>query len=145
VSLADPARREVVPTGPGRPAGVAVRGRDAWVTDVAGGRLLQVVAGGQALRRPRVLATGLNRPQAVVARRDGLVVLEAGAGRVLELSRSGRVRTVLARGLTPANPPLPGRPTDGLWAGLAVDRRGDVLVSDPLTNRVLRVRAPRDG
>jgi len=140
VPAADPARREVLLEGESSPAGIAVSGGDAWVTDVAGGRVLQVASGGRALPRPRVLAAGLDRPQAIAVRGGALVVVEAGAGRVVEVRRADRARRVLLRGLTPANPPLPGRPTDGVWAGLAVDPRGGVLVSDPLTNRVLRLR-----
>jgi len=142
IDAADPSRRRTVVRDVGSPAGLAVRRGTAWATDIAGGRVLQIARGGRILPRPRVVAAGLDRPQAIAARGGGLVVVETGAGRVVELRPDGRRRT-LTSGLTPANPPLPGRPTDGSFAGVAVDRGGAVYVSDPLTNRVLRIGGPR--
>jgi len=83
VSGTDPARRKTVLQGAGSPAGLAVRGGEAWVTDIEGGRVLRLADDGRILRRPRTVATGLHRPQAIAAHRRGLVVVEAGAGRVV--------------------------------------------------------------
>lgn len=135
VPLADPFAVEVVAEGLGAPAGLAVRDGAVWVTDIAGGRVLRL-RGGAA----EVVAAGLDRPQGIALRGRDLVVVESGAGRVTALRQDGGRRRTLATGLTPANPPLPGRPTDAIFFGVAVDRGGVVYAADPFTNRVLRLR-----
>jgi len=140
LAVENPGRRDVVAAHLGSPTGLAARDGDLWVTDVAGGRVLQLAQRGRALRRPRVVARGLDRPLAIAVEGHRLAVLESGAGRVVEL-RPGRARRVLTDDVTPLNPPLPGRPTDGTFAGLAF-ADGALLVADPIGNRVLRV-APR--
>jgi len=142
VPLADPAAREVVTEAAGSPGGIVRDGRDVWVTDTAGGQVLEVIDRGRSLAEPRVRASGLDRPQGIAVSGREVVVVEAGAGRVTAIRPDGRRRT-LDVALTPANPALPGLPAT--LAGIAAGPGGTVYVADPLTNRVVPVDLRRRG
>lgn len=144
VRLDAPGSREVVTRAAATPAGLAVSGRDVWVSDVSGGTVLQIIRDGAPLEPALVVASGLSRPQGLVADgQGGLVVLETGAGKVSRIGLSdGQVR-VLTDTLQPANPPLPGTPTDSFTQGITASADGTLYVSDPLANRVLRIRPAR--
>ncbi len=136
VPLADPAAREVVTEAAGSPGGIVRDGHGVWVTDTAGGRVLQVLDRGRPLPTPRVLAAGLDRPEGIAVSGREVVVVEAGPGRVTAIRPGGR-RRALDVALTPANPPLPGLPAT--LAGIAAGPGRTVYVADPLTNRVVPV------
>ncbi|MGL5929206.1 MAG: hypothetical protein ACRCY8_09730, partial [Dermatophilaceae bacterium] len=121
------------------PAGLAGDDGNAWVTDLARGTIVQIAARGRLLERARTIAWGLDRPTTLDVVGDELIVLESGAGRLRSIDIASGRSTVLATGLTPADPPLPGRPTDGVVAGISAADNRTIYVSDPLTNRVLRI------
>jgi sugar lactone lactonase YvrE len=123
------------------PPSDATRAAEApWlVTDFAGGRLLQVLATTGAVQ---VLATGLEAPTGAVRMRDGrLAVVEAGAGRVVAIDAQSGVRTLLASGLATSLDGL-DLPAD-TPAGIAVGANGDLYVSCPGNNSIVRLRVRR--
>jgi sugar lactone lactonase YvrE len=95
--------------GLGVPAGLAATDDDLWVGDWATGRVLQLVADGQPLARPRVVAEHLAAPEGLAVGPDGsLLVVESGAGRLSRIDlRTGRVSTV-ADGLALGAQGIPG-------------------------------------
>ena len=116
-----PDERQVVADGLGAPAGLAAHDGDLYVTDNAGGRLLQVAAAGEPLEEPREVATGLVRPEGVDIGADGaLYVVEAEAGRVTRIDPESGATEVVAEDLELQVPSQGAFPHTMLFNGIAV-------------------------
>jgi sugar lactone lactonase YvrE len=136
----DPAERVTLAAGLEVPAGLAATDDDLWVGDWATGRVLQLVADGRPLARPRVVAGRLAAPEGLAVAPDGsLLVVESGAGRLVRIDRkTGRVSTV-ADGLALGAQGIPGlMPTWG-FNGVAVGPSGAVYVSGDKANVLDRI------
>jgi sugar lactone lactonase YvrE len=137
---ADPDERVTLATRLGVPAGLAATDGDLWVGDWATGRVLQLVADGQPLARPRVVARGLTAPEGLAVAPDrSLLVVEGGAGRLSRIDlATGRVSTV-ADGLALGAPSIPGlAPPTWIFNGVAVGQSGAVYVSGDKANVLYR-------
>jgi DNA-binding beta-propeller fold protein YncE len=136
---ANPAERVTLAAGLGVPAGLAATDDDLWVGDWATGSVLQLVADGQPLARPRVMARRLAAPEGLAVAPDGrsLLVVESGAGRLSRIDlKTGRVSTVadgLALGAQ-GIPGVPGVPPTWSFNGVAVGPSGAVYVSGDKAN-----------
>jgi hypothetical protein len=137
---ADPAERATLATGLGVPAGLAATNDDLWVGDWATGRVLQLVADGQPLARPRVVAQGLAAPEGLaVAPGRSLLVVESGAGRLARIDlATGRVSTV-ADGLALGAQGIPGLVPTWIFNGVAAGRSGAIYVSGDKANVLYRL------
>ena len=117
----NPDERQVVADGLGGPAGLAAHDGDLYVTDNAGGRLLQVAAAGEPLEEPRVVTTGLIGPEGVDADADGILyVVEAEAGRVTRIDPESGATETVAEGLELQVPSQGAFPPTMLFNGIAV-------------------------
>jgi sugar lactone lactonase YvrE len=138
----NPAERATLAAGLGVPAGLAATEDDLWVGEWATGRVLQLVADGQLLARPRVVARHLAAPEglAVAAGGSRLLVVESGAGRLLRIElATGRVTTV-AEGLALGAQGIPGlAPTTWGFNGVAVGHSGAIYVSGDKANVLYRL------
>jgi sugar lactone lactonase YvrE len=135
---ANPADRVTLAAGLGVPAGLAATNDDLWVGEWASGSVLQLVANGRPLARPRVVARRLAAPEGLAVAPDGsLLVVESGAGRLVRINlKTGRVSTVadgLALGAQ-GIPGVPGVPPTWSFNGVAVGPSGAVYVSGDKAN-----------
>jgi sugar lactone lactonase YvrE len=141
---ANPAERVTLAAGLGVPAGLAATDDDLWVGDWGTGSVLQLVADGRPLARPRVVARRLAAPEGLAVAPDGrsLLVVESGAGRLSRIDRkTGRVSTVadgLALGAQ-GIPGVPGVPPTWSFNGVAVGQSGAVYVSGDKANVLYRL------
>ena len=105
-----PNDRETLAEGLRVPAGLVAHGVSLFVSEQGGGRILQLVDGGETLRPPREIASGLDGPEGIAIRDDMLFIIEAGAGRVTRMGVDGGNREVLAEGLELQIEPQVGMP-----------------------------------
>jgi glucose/arabinose dehydrogenase len=117
------------------PAGLAATADDLWVSARGSGRVLQLVADGRPLVRPREVATDLAAPEGLAVAPDGgLLVVESGARRLSRIDlATGRVSTV-ATGLALGAPGVPGLPPTWIFNGVAVGPSGAIYVSGDRAN-----------
>jgi len=146
VSAADPEVRETLAEGLDTPAGLAATDDDLWVSEWGAGRVLQIVADGEALSEPVPVATGLSFPEGLALTPGGsLLVVEAGAGRLsrIELA-TGEVSTI-AEGLQLGAEGVPGFP--GIWGfnGVAVGPSGTIYVTGDIGNVLYRIEAVEEA
>ncbi len=135
VGGANPAERVTLAAGLGIPAGLAATDDGLWVGDWATGRVLQLVADGQPLARPRVVARRLAAPEGLAVAPDrSLLVVESGAGRLSRIDlTTGRVSTV-ADGLALGAQGIPGLVPTWIFNGVAVGQSGTIYVSGDKAN-----------
>ncbi len=117
------------------PADLALVDDRIFLLDTNNNRLIEIDAGGdvvQELDVPGYSGPALQNPMAMTAHGGKLYVANSGAGNVIVLTTEGVVETVITPSIAPAEHPL--RPL-----GIAVDRNGDIFLSDPDNHRVLRL------
>jgi sugar lactone lactonase YvrE len=141
VSPADPARRRVLASGLGVPAGLAASDGSLWVSDWATGMVLQIAAGGTVLPSPLLVAEGLEYPEGLAVDTNGdLLVVEAEAGRLTRINlRTGAV-TVEAGGLAPC---LVSDDPTWIFNGVAVGPSGTIYVTSDTDAAVYRIARQR--
>lgn len=142
VSAADPDLRETLAEGLDTPAGLAATDDDLWVSEWGAGRVLQIVADGEALSEPVPVATGLSSPEGLAVTPGGsLLVVEAGAGCLSRIDpATGEVSTI-AEGLQLGAEGTPGFP--GIWGfnGVAVGPSGTIYVTGDTGSVLYRIEA----
>jgi sugar lactone lactonase YvrE len=140
VQGANPAERVTLAAGLGVPAGLAATDDDLWVGDWATGRVLQLVADGRLLARPRVVARRLAAPEGLAVAPDrSLLVVESGAGRLSRIDpRTGRVSTV-ADGLALGAQGIPGLLPTWIFNDVAVGPSGTIYVTGDKANVLYRL------
>jgi sugar lactone lactonase YvrE len=146
VSAADPEVREMLAEGLDTPAGLAATDDDLWVSESGAGRVLQIVADGEALPEPVRVATGLSSPEGLTLTPGGsLLVVEAGAGRLSRINtRTGEVSTV-AEGLKLGAEGIPGFPATWGFNGVAVGPSGTIYVTGDIGNVLYRIEAVEEA
>jgi sugar lactone lactonase YvrE len=135
---ANPAERVTLAAGLGVPVGLAATDDDLWVGDWAAGSVLQLVADGRPLARPRVVARRLAAPEGLAIAPDrSLLVVESGAGRLSRIDlKTGQVSTVadgLALGAQ-GIPGVPGVPPTWSFNGVAVGQSGALYLTGDKAN-----------
>ena len=101
VSMSDLDDRETIASGFIFPAGLAVDGGNAYVSDTVLGAVFQIIREGEVLAVPHRVADGLAGPEGIALRSAGnhLLVVEGATASLKEINlRSGKVKTI-ARGL----------------------------------------------
>lgn len=137
----DPVDREILAEGIAVPTGLASQGGDLWVADAVTGRLLQIVADGQALAEPLPVAEGLVGPEGMAVARDGrLLVVEAGAGRLTAIEPATGAAETIAEGLDLGAPGIEGMPPSWIFNGVTVDSSGAIYVTGDIARVVYRIR-----
>lgn len=110
------------------PAGIAVFGNDAWVSDWATGIVWQIIEDGNILASPAPVATELNHPEGIVVYENSLFVVEAGSGTVTQINlATGEKYTVIENlpiGITAPT----GYPPTWMFNGIDVDTSGRLFV-----------------
>jgi sugar lactone lactonase YvrE len=142
VSAADPEVRETLAEGLDTPAGLAATDNDLWVSERATGRVLQIVADGEALPEPVPVATGLSSPEGLaLTPGGGLLVVEAGAGRLSRIDPATGEASAIAEGLQLGAEGPPALP--GVWGfnGVAVGPSGTIYVTGDIGNVLYRIEA----
>lgn len=89
--------RETIASGFIFPAGLAVYGGDAYVSDTVLGAVFQVIRDGEVLAEPQMVADGLAGPEGIALRSGGnhLLVVEGATSSLKEINlRSGKVKTI---------------------------------------------------
>ncbi len=117
------------------PADVAVVDDRIFVLDTNNNRILEIDAGGDILQELDVhgdSGPALLNAMAMTAHGGKLYVSNSGAGNVIVLTTEGVVEGVITPKIAPTEHPL--RPL-----GIAVDRNGDIFLSDPDNHRVLHL------
>jgi sugar lactone lactonase YvrE len=142
VSAADPEAGETLAEGLDTPAGLAATDDDLWVSEWGAGRVLQIVADGEALPEPVPVATGLSSPEGLALTPGGsLLVVEAGAGRLSRIDlATGEVSTI-AEGLQLGAEGAPGFPAIWGFNGVAVGPSGTIYVTGDIANVLYRIEA----
>jgi sugar lactone lactonase YvrE len=141
-SAADPEVRETLAEGLDTPAGLAATDDDLWVSEWGTGRVLQIVADGEALSEPVLVATGLSSPEGLALTPGGsLLVVEAGAGRLSRIDLATGEVSAIAEGLQLGAEGIPGFP--GTWGfnGVAVGPSGTIYVTGDIGNVLYRIEA----
>ncbi len=137
-----PDERSTIATDLGAPTGLATVGGDLYVTDRAGGRLLQIGAAGEPLDAPRLVADGLEGPEGIDIGPDGRIYLvEADAARVITIEPDSGAATVLAEGLEIHAPAQANFPESWIFNGIAAGE-GKVYVSGDRANVVYEIVVP---
>ncbi|HVP57670.1 MAG TPA: hypothetical protein VMU02_06195 [bacterium] len=133
----EPRKRVTLAKGLAAPAGLAAAGDDLWVADWATGRVLQLVAGGKSLGKPRTVASGLSYPEGLAVDRDGsLLVVEPEIGKLDRIDvATGEVRTV-AEGFTPC---LQDDHPTWIFNGVAVGPSGAIYLTSDVDNLLYRI------
>lgn len=142
VRAADPEARETLADGLATPAGLAATDDDLWVSEWGAGRVLQIVADGEALPEPVQVATGLSFPEGLAPTSGGsLLVVEAGAGRLSRIDQATGTVSTIAEGLQLGAEGAPSFP--GIWGfnGVAVGPSGTVYVTGDIGNVLYRIEA----
>lgn len=120
------------------PAGLVAHDGSLFVSEQGGGRILQLVDGGETLHPPREIASGLDGPEGIAIRDDMLFIVEAGAGRVTGTGVDGSNREVLANGLELQIEAQVGMPATNLFNGIAVSAE-EIFVSGDRTNVIYAI------
>lgn len=142
VSAADPEVRETLAEGLDTPAGLAATDDDLWVSEWGAGRVLQIVADGEALSEPTPVVTGLSSPEGLALTLGGsLLVVEAGAGRLSRIDLATGEASTIAEGLQLGAEGTPGFP--GIWGfnGVAVGPSGAIYVTGDMASVLYRIEA----
>jgi len=145
MSAADPAERVTLVDAEGGlavPAGLTATDDDLWVSDLATGMVLQLVADGKLLEKPIPVATGLAFPEGMAVAPDGsLLVIETGAERLLRIDlATGKVSTV-AEEIKVGLPDTKGFPP--MLSSVAVGPSGTIYIASDINNQLLVIR-PED-
>lgn len=114
MSLSDPDKRETIASGFFFPAGLAVHGGNAYVSDTVLGAVFQIIRDAEVLQAPEMVADGLAGPEGIALRAGGnkLLVVEGATSSLKEIHlRSGKVKTIAAElGFQPSvGPELPAQ------------------------------------
>ncbi len=137
-----PDERSTIASDLGLPTGLATADGDLFVTDRAGGRLLQIGVSGAPLVPPRLVADGLEGPEGIDIGSDGrLYLVEADAARVIAIDLDSGARTVLADGLEIHAPAQANFPESWIFNGIAAGE-GKVYVSGDRANVVYEIIVP---
>ena len=106
------------------------QGNNLWVADWFRGKILQVIADGKALARPKVVVRGLDRPEGIAIAQDGsLLAVESGIGRLDKINPSSGEKIVLAENLKTGEKPGFKAAPSYYFSGVAVGSDGSIYVS----------------
>jgi sugar lactone lactonase YvrE len=114
VSLSNLESRETIAAGFYFPAGLAVAGGNAYVSDTVQGAVFQIIRDGEVLAEPEMVAGDLAGPEGIALRSGGnhLLVVEGATSSLKEINlRSGKVKTIATElGFQPSvGPELPAQ------------------------------------
>lgn len=122
------------------PAGLEQIDGRVYVSDFVAGTISVIFEAGAAVSPPRVIASGLAGPQGLaVVGGDRLAVVEAGPGRVTLVDPVSGATQVVSDELAPAADPIPGLAPTVFVDDVTILPDGDLVVSDPRNNRILRI------
>jgi sugar lactone lactonase YvrE len=127
ISSAESEGRSTVAGGLGVPVGLAASDDDLWVSDWATGMVLQIMADGEKLSRPRITARGLTRPEGLALDGDGtLLVREGETGCLKRIDPVTGSVTAVATGLPTC---LMGDHPTWVFNGVAVGPSGTIYIT----------------
>jgi len=122
----------------GEPFGVAVRGRDVFVSDGTGGKIWRIGAD----ERPVEYARGLNTPSAIAFDKDGsLIVADTGSHTVRKIAANGVVTIIAGADGQPGDadgPALSAR--FNAPVGVSVLPDGAIAVADTYNDKIKVIR-----
>ena len=123
------------------PSGMAAEGENLYVAEWFKGEILQIVADGQVLAKPKVVASGLEQPEGLAFTRDGaLLAIESTIGRLVKIDPVSGKKTVLAEHLkTGLKPGFKAAPSY-VFSGVSVGSDGSIYVSCDAGNEVVKVK-----
>lgn len=123
------------------PAGMAAQGNNLYVAEWYRGEVLQIVADGKALDKPKVVAKGLERPEGIAFAKDGsLLVVESEIGRLDKIDLASGKKTVLAEHLKTGEKAGFKAVPSYLFSGVAVGSDGSIYVSCDEATEVVKVK-----
>lgn len=123
------------------PSGMAAAGKNLYVAEWFKGEILQIVADGQLLSKPKVVAKGLKQPEGIAMAKDGsLLAIESTIGRLVKINPANGKKTILAENLkTGLKPGFKAAPSY-VFSGVTVGSDGSIYVSCDAGNEVIRVK-----
>jgi sugar lactone lactonase YvrE len=141
VSISPDGKRQTLTDGMDYPCGIAKQGKNVWVADWVRGEIVQVIADGKALAKPRVAASGLEQPEGIAIAKDGsLLAVESKIGRLVKINPGNGEKIVLAENLkTGLTPKLIAAPSY-YFSGVTVGSDGSIYVSCDKGREVVRVK-----
>lgn len=123
------------------PAGMAAQGNNLWVAEWYRGQILQVVADGKVLSKPKVVASGLEEPEGIAVAKDGsLLAVESKIGRLVKIDPASGKKTVLADHLKTGEHPAFLAAPSYYFSGVTVGADGAIYVSCDEGREVVRVK-----
>ncbi|HOE17104.1 MAG TPA: SMP-30/gluconolactonase/LRE family protein [Syntrophorhabdaceae bacterium] len=123
------------------PSGMTAQGKNLYVAEWFKGEILQIVADGQVLAKPKVVASGLKQPEGLAFAKDGsLLAIESAIGRLVKIDPASGKKTVLAEHLkTGLKPGFKAAPSY-VFSGVSVGSDGSIYVSCDQGNEVVKVK-----
>ncbi len=123
------------------PSGMAAQGNNLWVAEWYRGEVLQIVADGKVLPKPKVVAKDLKRPEGIAFVKDGvLLVIESEIGRLVKIDLASGKKTVLAENLKTGEKPAFKAAPSYYFSGVTVGADGAIYVSCDEGREVVRVK-----
>lgn len=123
------------------PTGMVAKGNNLWVADWYRGQILQVVADGEVLAKPKVVAKGLEQPEGIAFAKDGsLLAIESKIGRLVKIDPVSGNKTILAEHLKTGEHPAFLAAPSYYFSGVAVGADGSIYVSCDEGREVVRVK-----
>ena len=123
------------------PSGMAAEGKNLYVADWYRGQILQIVADGEVVAKPKIVAKGLEQPEGITFAKDGsLLAIESKIGRLVKIDLASGKKTVLAEHLKTGEKPGFKAVPSYIFSGVAVGADGSIYVSCDETTEVVRVK-----
>lgn len=125
------------------PAGLAVSGKNCFVSDWASGVVWKIIDDGEILVQPSPVTDRLNKPEGIVVKENILYVVETGSEQVTSVDLNTGEKQVIVQKLPIGLSGPAGYPPTWIFNGIAVDGIGQLFIPLDKTGEICILRKKR--
>lgn len=125
------------------PAGLAVSGKNCFVSDWASGVVWKIIDDGEILVQSSPVTDRLNKPEGIVVKENILYVVETGSEQVTSVDLNTGEKQVIVQNLPIGLSGPAGYPPTWIFNGIAVDDIGQLFIPLDKTGEICILRKKR--